>query len=253
MSHKMSYKVAALYQFASLPDHRDLRLPLRDFCRSLGLMGTILLAPEGINGTVAGSPDGIDKMVDFLRTGPLFGGRLDHMELKFSSAAEMPFRRMKVRTKREIITFGDTGFDPTKVTGIRVAPEDWNDLISAPDVMLIDTRNHFEVELGTFDQAVDPNIVSFSQFRDYAARELNPQSNKRIAMFCTGGIRCEKASAYLMSQGFENVYQLDGGILKYLETVPKEDSRWQGTCFVFDGRVALDHGLEENAPKVNDE
>jgi UPF0176 protein len=241
----MPYKVAAFYQFAYLPDFRELREPLRALCCNLALKGSVLLANEGINGTLAGSRDAIDELVATLRHGDLFGGRLDHLELKFSSAAAMPFGRLKVRLKKEIVTFGDTAADPTRQVGTYVEPEDWNDLIAAPDTVLIDTRNAFEVELGTFEGAVDPAITSFGQFKQFAARHLDPKRDQKIAMFCTGGIRCEKASSYLLSQGFAEVYHLKGGILNYLEQVAEAKSRWRGECFVFDERVALGHGLRE--------
>jgi UPF0176 protein len=241
------YKVAALYQFAALPEFQDIRQPLRAFCDRLGLKGTLLLAPEGINGTVAGEPRSIAALVHELVDGPLFGGRLDNLELKFSTAREMPFRRMKVRLKKEIVTFGDKATDPTRIVGTYVAAADWNALIDQPDIMLIDTRNAFEVEMGTFRGAVDPKTASFGQFRDFVSRTLDPAKHTRIAMFCTGGIRCEKASSYLVSRGFAEVYHLKGGILKYLEDVPPDQSRWTGDCFVFDGREGLGHGLVEKA------
>jgi UPF0176 protein len=238
-------KVAAFYQFAALPDFRELREPLRAICAALGLKGSVLLANEGINGTIAGEPADIDALVEEFRTGPLFGGRLENLELKFSQAALMPFARLKVRLKKEIVTLGDTAVDPTRQVGIYVEPANWNALISAPDTLVIDTRNAFEVAMGTFEGAVDPGIKSFGQFKDFAARHLDPAKHQKIAMFCTGGIRCEKASAYLLAQGFSEVYHLKGGILRYLEGVPKEQSRWRGECFVFDERVALGHGLQE--------
>jgi UPF0176 protein len=243
----MSHKVAAFYQFAALPDFRELREPLRAFCAGLGLKGSILLAAEGINGTVAGSDDGIDALVAELRNGTLFRGRLDQLELKFSRAAAMPFGRMKVRLKREIVTLGDARADPTRQVGIYVEPADWNALISSPDTLVIDTRNAFEVAMGTFEGALDPRIASFGQFREFAAQQLDPGRHRRIAMFCTGGIRCEKASSLLLAHGFAEVYHLKGGILRYLEEVPEAMSRWRGECFVFDERVALGHGLRERA------
>ena len=243
----MPLKVAAFYQFAALPDFRELREPLRAICAGLGLKGSVLLAHEGINGTLAGSPEAIAALVEELRRGELFGGRLDNLELKFSTASAMPFQRLKVRLKKEIITLGDISADPTRQVGIYVDPADWNALIAAPDTLVIDTRNAFEVALGTFSDAVDPGIKSFGQFKDFAARQLDPVKHRKIAMFCTGGIRCEKASAYLLSRGFAEVYHLKGGILKYLEAVPEAESRWRGGCFVFDERVALGHGLRERA------
>ena len=241
----MPYKVAAFYQFAALPDFRDLREPLRTMCADLALKGSVLLAPEGINGTLAGDAEAIDQLTRQLRDGPLFGGRLDNLELKFSAAAAMPFQRLKVRLKKEIVTLGDAQADPTRQVGIYVDPSDWNDLIAAPDTLLIDTRNAFEVAMGSFEGAVDPGIQSFGQFKEFAARHLDPATHRRVAMFCTGGIRCEKASAYLLARGFTEVYHLKGGILKYLEGVPETESRWRGECFVFDDRVALGHGLRE--------
>ncbi len=241
----MPYKVAAFYQFAALPDFRDLREPLRATCAELALKGSVLLAREGINGTLAGHAEAIDELTRQLRDGPLFGGRLDNLELKFSAAAVMPFQRLKVRLKKEIVTLGDPQADPTRQVGIYVDPADWNDLIAAPDTLLIDTRNAFEVAMGTFEGAVDPGIQSFGQFKAFAASHLDPARHRRVAMFCTGGIRCEKASAYLLARGFTEVYHLKGGILKYLEGVPEAESRWRGECFVFDDRVALGHGLQE--------
>jgi UPF0176 protein len=241
----MSYKVAAVYQFAALPDFPDLREPLRAICAGLKLKGSVLLAHEGINGTLAGSTDAIAALVAELQRGALFGGRLDNLELKFSRATAMPFRRLKIRLKKEIVTLGDTAADPTQQVGIYVDPADWNDLIATPDTLVIDTRNAFEVAMGTFAGALDPGIQSFGQFKDFAARHLDPAKHRRVAMFCTGGIRCEKASAHLLARGFAEVYHLRGGILGYLEGVPETESRWRGECFVFDDRVALGHGLRE--------
>src|SRR5882724_5238567 len=241
----MPYRVAAFYQFLALPDFRELREPLRAVCAGLKLKGSVLLAQEGINGTLAGSADAIGELIHQLRDGALFGGRLDNLELKFSAASAMPFQRLKIRLKKEIVTLGDAGADPTRPVGIYVEPADWNELIAAPDTILIDTRNAFEVAMGTFAGAIDPGIKSFGQFREFAARHLDPAKHRKVAMFCTGGIRCEKASAYLLSRGFAEVYHLKGGILKYLEGVPEAQSRWRGECFVFDERVALGHGLRE--------
>lgn len=241
----MAYKVAAFYQFAPLPDFRDLREPLRTLCGDLALRGSVLLAPEGINGTLAGSAGAIDEFVATLRHGDLFRGRLDHLELKFSAALAMPFGRLKIRLKKEIVTFGDAAADPARQVGIYVEPKDWNDLIASPGTVLIDTRNAFEVAIGTFEGAIDPAIASFGQFKEFTARHLDPARDRKIAMFCTGGIRCEKASSYLLSRGFAEVYHLKGGILNYLEQVAEAESRWRGECFVFDERVALGHGLRE--------
>ena len=243
----MPYKVAAFYQFASIPDFRELREPLRAVCACLKLKGSVLLAHEGINGTLAGEPEAIDDLVTELRDGAIFGGRLGDLELRFSHADAIPFQRLKVRLKKEIVTLGDASADPTRRVGTYVEPADWNALIETPDTLVIDTRNAFEVALGTFEGAVDPKIASFGQFKDFAAHHLDPAKHPRIAMFCTGGIRCEKASAYLLSRGFAEVYHLKGGILRYLEGVPEAESRWRGECFVFDDRVALGHGLRERA------
>ncbi|MBR0777429.1 rhodanese-related sulfurtransferase [Bradyrhizobium diazoefficiens] len=241
----MITKVAAFYQFAALPDYRELREPLRAFCATLALKGSVLLAREGINGTIAGAPAAIDALAHELVDGELFGGRLNNLELKFSTAATMPFGRLKVRLKKEIVTLGDAAADPTRRVGTYVDAAEWNALISAPDTLLLDTRNAFEVAMGTFEGAVDPGIRSFGQFKEFATEQLDPARHRRIAMFCTGGIRCEKASALLLARGFAEVYHLKGGILKYLEEVPETQSRWRGECFVFDERVALGHGLRE--------
>jgi UPF0176 protein len=243
----MPYQVAAFYQFAALPDFRELREPLQAICAGLELKGSVLLADEGINGTLAGSADAISSLIGELRDAALFGGRLDNLELKFSQASLMPFRRLKIRMKKEIVTLGDSETDPTRQVGIYVDAADWNALIATPDTLLIDTRNAFEVAMGTFAGALDPGIESFGQFKDFAARQLDPAKHRKVAMFCTGGIRCEKASAYLLSRGFAEVYHLKGGILGYLEGVPEAESRWRGECFVFDDRIALGHGLRERA------
>jgi UPF0176 protein len=247
----MPHKVAAFYQFAALPDFRELREPLRAICSALGLKGSVLLAPEGINGTLAGSEGAIGDLIKELHDGTLFGGRLDRLDLKFSQASRMPFQRLKIRLKKEIVTLGDMQADPTRQVGVYVDPADWNDLIATPGTLVIDTRNAFEVAMGTFEGALDPGIKSFGQFREFAARHLEPAKHRKVAMFCTGGIRCEKASAYLLSRGFAEVYHLKGGILRYLEGVPEADSRWRGECFVFDGRVALGHGLRERAAETD--
>jgi UPF0176 protein len=243
----MTYEVAALYQFVPLPDFRELKDPLHKLCLDLGIRGTLLLAQEGINGTVAGSHEAIDALMTELREGALFMGRLDNLELKFSTATEMPFKRMKVRLKKEIVTLGDPQTDPLRRVGTYVTPAEWNRLLEEPGIVLLDTRNDFEVELGTFEGAVDPRIKRFSEFKDFVKNELDPAQHRKVAMFCTGGIRCEKASSYMLAQGFEEVFHLKGGILKYLEEVPETESRWNGGCFVFDERVALGHGLVEQA------
>jgi UPF0176 protein len=231
--------VAAIYKFVKLNDCAAMREPLLARCDALGITGTLLLATEGINGTIAGTRAGIDQILSYLRCDP----RLADLEHKESTADLPPFYRMKVKLKNEIVTMGVPGIDPTEQVGQYVNPEDWNALINDPDVLLIDTRNDYEVEVGTFRGAVDPRITTFREFPEYVKKHINPQQKPRIAMFCTGGIRCEKASAYMLQQGFPEVYHLQGGILKYLENVPEEESLWQGECFVFDQRVAVGHGL----------
>jgi UPF0176 protein len=243
----MPIKVAAFYQFTALPDYRALREPLRAICAAFELRGSVLLAHEGINGTLAGSAAHIDALIAELRHGELFAGRLDNLELKFSNSSKMPFQRLKVRLKKEIVTLGDTEADPTRQVGTYVAPRDWNALMASPDTLLLDTRNAFEVAIGTFEGAVDPGLASFGDFKDFVAQKLDPSKHRRIAMFCTGGIRCEKASSLLLARGFAEVYHLKGGILKYLEEMPEQHSRWRGDCFVFDDRVALGHGLAERS------
>jgi len=231
--------VAALYKFASLPDYKEMQSSLHDFCVAQGLKGTLLLATEGINGTVAGTRAGIDALLVYLRS----DARLACLEHKESYAEEMPFYRMKIRLKKEIVTLGVPGVDPNKKVGTYVTPEDWNALISDPDVVLLDTRNGYEYDIGTFRGALDPHTTTFREFPAYVSKHLDPAKHKKVAMFCTGGIRCEKASSFMLEQGFEAVYHLQGGILKYLENVPRENSLWEGECFVFDQRVAVGHGL----------
>ncbi len=244
----MSFEVVAFYRFAALPDASDLRAPLEAFCADRGIKGSILLAGEGINGTVAGTAEAIDALLGFFADGPLFADRLAGMDVKRSTATAMPFRRLKVKLKREIVALGVDNLDPANRTGTYVEPADWNRVISDPDVLVIDTRNRFEVAMGSFERAIDPETRKFSQFPDYVRRSLDPARQKKIAMFCTGGIRCEKASAYLLAEGFEEVLHLKGGILRYLEEVPAEESLFRGTCFVFDERVALGQGLAEAGP-----
>lgn len=231
--------VAAVYKFVKLPDCEALRAPLQAQCDALGITGTLLLAGEGINGTIAGSRSAIDNILACLRNDP----RLADLQHKESAADQPPFYRMKVKLKKEIVTMGVPGIDPTELVGDYVKPEDWNALISDPDVLLVDTRNDYEVEVGTFRGAVDPRITTFREFPEYVKNNFDPEKQPRVAMFCTGGIRCEKASAYMLQQGFPEVYHLQGGILKYLENVPAEQSLWEGECFVFDQRVAVGQGL----------
>ncbi len=238
----MTYCVAALYHFSRLTNYAALRAPLQTLCDKLGIKGTILLASEGINGTVAGTDPAISELLEFLRSDPRLSG-LDHKE---SRAGTMPFYRMKVRLKKEIVTMGVDGIDPNDVVGTYVEPKDWNDLISDPDVILIDTRNDYEVEIGTFKGAVNPDTQTFREFPEWVENNREAITKPKVAMFCTGGIRCEKASAFMKQNGFDDVYHLKGGILKYLETQPEEQSLWEGDCFVFDQRVAVTHGLKES-------
>ena len=238
------YLTAALYKFVSLPNYAALRANIHAACEAHAIKGTILLASEGINGTIAGLPDDVHNVLHFLRSDPQFNGAFADLEHKESYADTHPFYRMKVKLKKEIVTLGVQGVSPTKKVGKYVKPEDWNALISDPEVILIDTRNDYEVDIGTFKGAIDPRTTTFREFPAYVAKNLDKTKHKKVAMFCTGGIRCEKASSYMMDQGFDEVYHLQGGILKYLETVPEKDSLWQGECFVFDQRVAVTHGLE---------
>lgn len=231
--------VAALYRFARFDDPAALRSPLLDLCLAQGVKGTLLLAREGINGTIAGSADAIDAVLRHIRQMP----DCADIVVKFSTAPAMPFHRMKVRLKREIVTMGQPDIDPLAGTGTYVAPADWNTLIAAPDTVVIDTRNDYEVKVGSFAGAIDPKTASFSDFPAWFEAHRQDLAGKRIAMFCTGGIRCEKATAFVKAQGIEDVFHLKGGILKYLEEVPADESRWQGECFVFDERVAVGQGL----------
>ncbi|WP_108125600.1 rhodanese-related sulfurtransferase [Saccharospirillum mangrovi] len=232
--------VTALYHFVRLDDHTQYRQPLLDLMERLGIRGTLLLASEGINGTVAGSADAIAELHRWLTSQPVFAG-FSHKE---SHCDEMPFYRTKVKLKKEIVTMGVEGIDPRHIVGTYVKPQDWNALISDPEVLLIDTRNDYEVGIGTFEGAVNPNTQTFREFPDYVARELDPEKHRKVAMFCTGGIRCEKSTAFLKEKGFDEVYHLEGGILKYLEEVPEAESMWRGECFVFDNRVTVGHGLK---------
>lgn len=231
--------VITFYKFVRLPDFRQLQAPLLAFCQQRGIYGTILLAEEGINSTVAGSESAIDALVDHLRS----DARFADLTVKTSRTDTMPFGKMKVRLKREIVTLKQP-VDPTQQVGEYVDPQEWNALIADPDVIVIDTRNSFEVEIGSFQRAINPETDAFSDFPEFVAKNLDPQQHKKIAMFCTGGIRCEKATAFMLQQGFEQVYHLNGGILSYLENVEPDESLWQGECFVFDERVSVDHHLQ---------
>lgn len=235
----MTQVVATFYKFVRLPDLTEKQRSLLSYCREQGVQGTILLALEGINGAIAGSRQAIDSTLAFLRSDPC----LADLEHKESSADSLPFNRMKVRLKKEIVTLGVPEVDPNNRVGKYVSPQDWNALICDPDVVVIDTRNDYEARIGTFQGACNPQTPSFRQFPNYVRHHLDPTQHKKVAMFCTGGIRCEKASAFMLSQGFQEVYQLQGGILKYLEEVPAQESLWQGECFVFDQRIAVKQGL----------
>ncbi|MDB5967224.1 MAG: rhodanese-related sulfurtransferase [Polaromonas sp.] len=243
----MPYLTAALYKFVELPDHADMQAPLLACCEANGVKGTLLLAAEGINGTIAGPEAGVRAVLAWLRSDP----RLAALEHKEAWAEQLPFYRMKVRLKREIVTMGVPDVHPALMAGQYVKPADWNRLLAEPDVVLVDTRNDYEVSIGTFEGAINPATSSFSELPGWVEREmadggkLAPVNGKkpRVAMFCTGGIRCEKSTALMRSHGFDEVYHLEGGILKYLETVPEVQSRWQGECFVFDERVSVGHGL----------
>ncbi|KMS60331.1 hypothetical protein V474_01215 [Novosphingobium barchaimii LL02] len=236
-------RVAALYRFTRFEDCAALRAPLESLCRDHGIRGTLLLAHEGINGTIAGTPAGIDAVLAHIRTLP----DCADLDVKLSGAETMPFHRMKVRLKREIVTMGEPDIDPLAVVGTYVEPQDWNALIADPDTIVIDTRNDYEVAVGTFEGAIDPKTATFRDFPEWFRSErerlLGEGKPPKVAMFCTGGIRCEKSTAFLKQEGVDDVYHLKGGILKYLETVPEEDSLWRGECFVFDQRVTIGHGL----------
>ncbi len=239
----MPVAVAALYQFTPFPDPSALRGPLAAACEAHGIKGTLLLAREGINGTIAGAPENLDAVLAHIRALP---GCAD-LDVKFSAAPTMPFHRMKVRVKREIVTMGEPDIDPTLAVGHYVDPDEWNALIADPDTLVIDTRNDYEVAVGTFAGAVDPQTPTFRDFPAWFRehREALLEGKKKVAMFCTGGIRCEKSTSFLRAEGVEEVYHLKGGILKYLEQVPEKESLWHGECFVFDERVTVRHGLEQ--------
>lgn len=235
--------VAALYRFVHLDNYQELRQPLLNVMLKNHVRGTLLLAAEGINGTVAGSREAIDNVINWLREDK----RLENLDCKFSFDDEMPFYRSRVKLKKEIVTMGVQGIDPNRVVGTYVKPKDWNALISDPDIVLVDTRNDYETAIGSFENAQLPNTKSFREFPDYVKTNLDREKQPKVAMFCTGGIRCEKSTAYLKQQGFEEVYHLEGGILKYLEEVPEEESLWRGECFVFDNRVSVNHALEKGS------
>lgn len=251
--HNHKYTVAAMYRFVPIEDIEALRAEIYEFADTNvpSICGTLLLAPEGINGTIAAYPSQMEEMVAFLDE--KLGVRSANepaCEFKFSHASQQPFNRFKVRPKKELITLRKPEADPHKQVGTYVTPEEWNDLINDPDVVLVDTRNDYETKVGIFEGAIDPNIKIFTEFPEWVEKNLDPAKNKKVAMFCTGGIRCEKASSYMLAQGFENVYHLKGGILDYLEAVPADQSKWDGDCFVFDHRVSVGHGLQEGDWRV---
>ena len=232
--------ICALYKFTRMDDFEEIQSSLKLFLDSLNIRGTLLLAREGVNGTIAGDNDSIMKSLDYLQKDK----RLVGLEYKFSYSEKPPFKRLKVKLKKEIVTLGVSDIDPTHSSGTYVKPADWNELINDPDVVLIDTRNNYEFEIGSFKGSINPNTETFREFPAYTKNNLEKYRDKKIAMFCTGGIRCEKSTAYLKSKGFENVFHLQGGILKYLEEVKEDESLWEGECFVFDDRVAVKHNLE---------
>ena len=233
--------VAALYHFTKFSDYKKLQDPLRKICNSEGIKGSLLIAYEGINGTISGSRSGIDAVLKHIRSMP----GCSNLEHKESFASEIPFKRMKVKLKKEIVTMGQPHIDPTLNVGNYIEPRDWNNLISQDDVIVIDTRNDYEVAIGSFDGAIDPETKSFGEFPEWWEENRSKYQDKRVAMFCTGGIRCEKSTNFLLNEGVKDVYHLKGGILKYLEEVPEKNSKWNGECFVFDSRVSVKHGLEE--------
>ncbi len=236
-------QVAALYRFVRLEDYENLRGPLLAFCEARGIRGTLLLAEEGINGTIAGTEQAITEVLAYLKG----DDRLADLECKFSYNTDRPFLRMKVKLKKEIVTMGRPGIDPNQCVGRYASPEQWNALVDDPECLVIDTRNDYEVEIGTFQGAINPNTTSFREFPEWVEENLDPRKHKKVAMFCTGGIRCEKSTSLLVSMGFEDVWHLQGGILNYLEKTPVEQTRWDGECFVFDSRVSVDHHLEKGA------
>lgn len=233
--------VCAMYKFVTLENYKELKEPLQEFMLKENIKGTILLAKEGINGTVSSSRQGIDSLLNYLNQDE----RIKGIVYKESYTTKSPFRRTKVKLKKEIVTMGINGIDPKHIVGTYVKPENWNNLIQRDDVILIDTRNEYEYEVGTFKGAINPHTKTFRELPNFIKQNLDPKQHKKIAMFCTGGIRCEKSTAYLKELGFNEVYHLEGGILKYLEEVPEQNSTWQGECFVFDGRVTVNHNLEK--------
>lgn len=237
------YVIAALYKFVELPDFKDLQEPLKRLCLKEDIRGTLLLAEEGINGTISGTRLGIDAVLSHLSS----DSRMKDLKHKESYAKSLPFRQIKIRLKKEIVTLGIPKINPNKLVGQYVKAKNWNELISCPEVIVIDTRNDYEVEIGTFKKAKNPKNKYFREFPQYVKNNFDPSVHKKVALFCTGGIRCEKASSYMLTQGFKEVYHLQGGILKYLETIPKNKSFWEGECFVFDNRVTVNHSIEQGS------
>ncbi len=243
MTQEQTWKIAALYRFVEIAEPVDMQKTIKEYCLEFGICGTILIAPEGINGTIAGHPESLPQIVEILED--LL--EINKGEVKYAEADHKPFRHMKVRLKKEIVTMRQPDVDPTTSVGTYVEPKDWNALINDPDLIMLDTRNDYETAIGMFKGATDPDTKVFTAFADYVEKNLDPKKHKKVAMYCTGGIRCEKASSYMLTQGFEEVYHLKGGILKYLEDVPEEESLWEGSCFLFDRRVGVAHGLKESA------
>ena len=235
----------AFYQFVSLEHIDQHQAFILKFCQKNNIKGTVLLASEGINGTISGGEEKIQKFIEFIKQDSYFKNKFKNLEYKESWASKNPFYRMKVRLKKEIVALGVDGISPTKKVGEYVNPEDWNNLINDPNTIVIDTRNNYEVDIGTFKNSINPETETFREFPSYVDKNLNNNETKKVAMFCTGGIRCEKATSLMLEKGFKDVYHLKGGILKYLESIPKEESLWEGECFVFDQRVAVTHGLSE--------
>ena len=233
------YTVCALYKFVRLKSYAEIKPPLLELMLAHQVRGTLLLAEEGINGTISADKADINRVIDWLQKQP----GLENLSCKWSVSERPPFKRSKVKLKKEIVTMGVEGIDPNKVVGTYVKPDQWNALLNDPNVLLVDTRNQYEVEVGTFENAINPETESFRDFPAFAEQQLAGQENKKVAMFCTGGIRCEKSTALLKKMGFDQVFHLQGGILKYLEEVPEAESKWQGECFVFDDRVTVDHQL----------
>lgn len=242
----MTYTVMAFYRFVTVTDLPRHQAALRAIAEQSDICGTILIAPEGLNGTIASTDDGVTRALDYMNE----HFKLSSGEVKFSYASEIPFLRYKVRLKREIITMNQPHIDPVNNVGTYVEPKDWNDIMSDPEVLLLDTRNSYETKIGMFKGAIDPKTEKFTELAEYVKQHLDPRNHKKIAMYCTGGIRCEKASSYMLAEGFETVYHLKGGILKYLEEIKPEDSTWEGDCFVFDRRIGVEHGLAEGGHKL---